>query len=110
MSNPARIAATLRDSERPYVRRVWPFEFSTWREHLKRLDAQTRRARFFGPVKDEFIDAYVDKAYGRNAIVYGAFVDGTMRAAGELQRLGGGAPAVGVRRRREGSGGVAFHA
>jgi len=87
MSDPVRIAATLRDSERPYVRRVWPFEFSTWREHLKRLDAQTRRARFFGPVKDEFIDAYVDKAYGRNAIVYGAFVDGTMRAAGELQFL-----------------------
>ncbi|MGE4247085.1 MAG: GNAT family N-acetyltransferase [Parvibaculaceae bacterium] len=85
MSNPTSLRALPRRPDRPVIRRVWPFEFSSWREHLKRLDPQTRRARFFGPVRDEFIDSYVDKAHARGAIVYGAFVGGCMRAAGELQ-------------------------
>jgi len=69
------------------IHRVWPVDYASWRAHLKRLDPASRRQRFFGAVSDAFLDAYVDRAHGQEAIVYGAFADGVMRAASELRLL-----------------------
>lgn len=67
------------------IRHLWPADYAAWRAHLKRLDPVSRRQRFFGPVSDAFLDSFVDRAHGQGALVYGAFVDGIMRAAGELR-------------------------
>jgi GNAT superfamily N-acetyltransferase len=67
------------------IHRLWPPDYASWRAHLKRLDPQSRRQRFFGAVSDAFLDSYVDRAHGDGALVYGAFVEGVMRAASELR-------------------------
>ncbi len=67
------------------IRRLWPADFPAWRAHLKRLDPASRRQRFFGSVSEAFLDSYVDNAHGQGALVYGAFVDGVVRAVGELR-------------------------
>lgn len=71
------------------IHRVWPLHFADWRAHLKRLEPQSRRQRFFGAVSDAFLDSYVDRAQGDGAIVYGAFTDGAMRASSELRLIRG---------------------
>jgi GNAT superfamily N-acetyltransferase len=46
--------------------------------------------RFGGGVSDDFIRGYVDLSIGLDAVTHGFFVDGTLRGAGELRRLGTG--------------------
>ena len=40
------------------VRRLWIGEAELYRQHLLRLDAESRRNRFGGAVSDEFIGRY----------------------------------------------------
>jgi GNAT superfamily N-acetyltransferase len=70
------------------IRKVWVGEADRYRDHLLRLDAASRRARFAGHVSDEFVRDYADLALGIDAIVHGFFVDGTLRGAAELRPLG----------------------
>jgi len=74
------------------VRKLWIGETAKYRDHLLRLDAQSRRNRFSGGVSDQFIRNYVDLIPGLDAIVHGFFVGGTMRGAAELRPLGAGFP------------------
>lgn len=68
-------------------RKLWPNELVLLREHLQRLDRDTRRLRFGNAVGDRFIDAYCDTVYALNSVIYGCFIDGTLRAVAELRLL-----------------------
>jgi GNAT superfamily N-acetyltransferase len=74
------------------IRRLWPTETDKFRDHLLRLDKESRRMRFAHSVSDAFIENYAgqikDRMNDSSAIVYGYFVDGEVRAAAELHKLG----------------------
>jgi GNAT superfamily N-acetyltransferase len=70
------------------IRKLWIGEADHYRDHLLRLDIDSRRSRFGGAVADEFIRNYVTTTFGLNAAVHGFFVEGVLRGAGELRPLG----------------------
>ena len=70
------------------IRKLWIGEAAKYREHLLRLDPESRRNRFGGAVSDEFIANFVELTLGLDAVIHGFFVDGTLRGAGELRTLG----------------------
>lgn len=72
------------------VRKLWIGEAELYRDHLLRLDADSRRSRFGGAVSEDFIRNYVDLSVGLDAVVHGFFVEGLMRGAAELRPLGHG--------------------
>jgi GNAT superfamily N-acetyltransferase len=67
------------------VRRLWFGETELYRQHLLRLDAESRRNRFGGAVSDEFIRRYASALGG--VIIYGFFLHGVLRGAAELRLL-----------------------
>jgi GNAT superfamily N-acetyltransferase len=71
------------------VRRLWPSESTIFEAHLLRLDQTGRRLRFSGAVSDVFIQHYAAKCLDDAEIVFGWFVDGTLRGTVELHRIGG---------------------
>lgn len=70
------------------IRKLWIAEAGIYRDHLLRLDRDSRHSRFGCAVADEFIRAYVDSTYRLNAVVHGFFVNGELRGAAELRPLG----------------------
>jgi hypothetical protein len=70
------------------IRKLWLGEADRYRDHLLRLDAESRHSRFGGGVSDEFIRNYVGTTFGLSAVVHGFFVDGVLRGAAELRPLG----------------------
>ena len=72
------------------IRKLWIGETARYRDHLLRLDPESRRARFGGGVADDFVRRYVETTTGLDAIVHGFFVEGAMRGAAELRSLGAG--------------------
>lgn len=71
------------------VRKLWIGEATAYRDHLLRLEPESRRRRFFGIVSDTFLARHAATAHDLGAVVHGFFVDGTLRGAAELRRLGG---------------------
>jgi GNAT superfamily N-acetyltransferase len=72
------------------IRKLWIGESGKYREHLLRLDPESRRNRFGGAVSDEFIERFVQLTLGLEAVIHGFFVDGILRGAAELRTLGSG--------------------
>src|SRR5499427_2460422 len=70
------------------IRKLWIGEAEDYRDHLLRLDAQSRRNRFAGAVSDDFVRDYADLSFGIDAIIHGFFVDGALRGAAELRPIG----------------------
>ena len=70
------------------IRRLWPTETDKFRDHLLRLDAGNRRMRFAHAVSDAFIADYASRMTEYGSLVYGHVVDGQVRGAAELRRLG----------------------
>jgi GNAT superfamily N-acetyltransferase len=70
------------------IRKIWVAEAEIYRDHLLRLDPQSRRNRFAGAVSDEFIRNFVEMSSGLDAVIHGFFIDGTLRGAAELRPLG----------------------
>jgi GNAT superfamily N-acetyltransferase len=70
------------------IRKLWIGETAKYREHILRLDPESRRNRFAGGVSDDFIRKYVELANSLDAVIYGFFVNGVMRGAAELRPLG----------------------
>jgi len=70
------------------IRKLWFTETDKFRDHLLRLDPETRRLRFGSNVNDHFIRRYVEQGGRLNSIVYGYFVGREMRAAAELRMIG----------------------
>ena len=70
------------------IRKLWIGEADRYREHLLRLDRESRRNRFAGAVADQFLWDYAELAFGIDAVIHGFFIDGTLRGAAELRAVG----------------------
>jgi GNAT superfamily N-acetyltransferase len=70
------------------IRKLWIHETALYRDHLLRLDTESRRNRFGGAVSDEFIENYVETCSAFDAVMYGFFVEGTLRGVAELRPIG----------------------
>jgi GNAT superfamily N-acetyltransferase len=70
------------------IRRLWPTETDKFCDHLLRLDPESRRMRFAHSVSDDFIAEYAGRMTEFGSLVYGHLVDGKVRGAAELRRLG----------------------
>lgn len=70
-------------------RKLWPAETGKFRDHLLRLDKQSRRLRFAHGVSDAYIEEYATRMSDMGSIVH-AFIDkdGEVRACAELKKLG----------------------
>ena len=71
------------------IRKMWIGEAARYRNHLLRLDAESRGRRFGGGVSDAYIRNYVTPSMWLDAVVHGFFVSGTLRGADELRPIGG---------------------
>jgi GNAT superfamily N-acetyltransferase len=71
------------------IRKMWIGEAARYRNHLLRLDPDSRHRRFGGGVSDAYIRNYVTPSMWLDAVVHGFFVDGTLRGAAELRPIDG---------------------
>lgn len=69
------------------VRKLWIGEADAYRDHLLRLDPESRHRRFSGAVGDDFIARHAASIGGFGVVAYGFFIDGTLRGAAELRPL-----------------------
>ena len=67
------------------VRKLWPGEAEAYRDHLLRLDAESRHRRFSGAVGDDFVAQHARSTGDFGTVVYGFFLEGTLRGAAELR-------------------------
>ena len=74
------------------LRRLSPADLSGFRDHLLRLDEQSRRSRFGMDASDDFILGYARRCFGFDDVIYGFVIDGGVRAAGELRGIGHNLP------------------
>ncbi|MGH6673375.1 MAG: GNAT family N-acetyltransferase [Xanthobacteraceae bacterium] len=74
------------------IRKLWLGEADKLREHILRLDPQSRRNRFGGAVSDDYIRKYADLSPAIDGVVHGCFIDGALRGAAELRPVGPGLP------------------
>ena len=58
------------------VRKLWPTETGKFRDHLLRLDKESRRLRFAHSVSDSFIDDYASRMTEFGSVVYGHIAEG----------------------------------
>ena len=70
------------------IRKLWPTEIGKFRDHLLRLDKESRRLRFAHFVSDAFIDDYAARMTDHGGLVFGYLIAGQVRAAAELRKLG----------------------
>jgi GNAT superfamily N-acetyltransferase len=70
------------------IRKLWAGETDAYRDHLLRLDPDSRYRRFSGGVSDDFIARHAATANEIGVVVHGFFVDSTLRGAAELRRNG----------------------
>ncbi|HEY4982928.1 MAG TPA: GNAT family N-acetyltransferase [Pseudolabrys sp.] len=70
------------------IRKLWIGETDAYRDHLLRLDRESRRRRFSGTVSDDVIARHAATANGIGVVVHGFFVDGVLRGAAELRPNG----------------------
>jgi GNAT superfamily N-acetyltransferase len=70
------------------IRKLWGVERDAYRDHLLRLDAESRRNRFCGTIADSIIRTYAATTRGSDVIVHGFFVDGVLRGAVDLRISG----------------------
>jgi GNAT superfamily N-acetyltransferase len=68
-----------------HVRRLYGPDLPLFREHLLRLDPETRHDRFGLQVSDEYLENYAELCFAPGALTYGYFEDGVIRGAGELR-------------------------
>ena len=77
-----------------FIRKLWGGEADAYRDHLLRLDRDSRYRRFSGTVSDEFIARHAATSGDIGVVVHGFFVDGVLRGAAELRRMGTGLGSV----------------
>jgi GNAT superfamily N-acetyltransferase len=70
------------------TRKLYVTEYHKYRDHLLRLDGDSRRMRFGMTVDDGFIGDYTLRLHDMKSIVYAHTIDGDVRAAAELRPLG----------------------
>lgn len=70
------------------IRKLWIGEADQYRDHLLRLDPDSRRARFGGAIGDEVIRHYVAQTDMLAVVLHGFFVDGVLRGVAEIRMMG----------------------
>ena len=70
------------------IRKLWVGEAAKYRDHMLRLDPDSRNSRFAGGVSDDFVRKYADLSQSLDAVIHGFFIGGMMRGAAELRPLG----------------------
>lgn len=70
------------------VRRLWLSDRQAVLDYFCRLDPETRANRFMGQVSETGTRLYADQAMSAQGVMFGAFVDGTLRGLGELRPAG----------------------
>lgn len=70
------------------IRKLLRSEVQLFADHLLRLDKESRRLRFTHAVSDEYVSNYAKTAADPGTIVYIYTLDGVVRAAAELKRMG----------------------
>ncbi len=70
------------------IRKLWFTETEKFRDHLLRLDSESRRMRFGMVVGDDFIRKYAGQATQFQSVIYGSFAGREMHAAAELRMIG----------------------
>ena len=70
------------------IRKLWVGEGAALRDHLLRLDPESRRSRFGSPVNRFFIEQYASRAISSDSVVHGFFADGVLRGVAELRVFG----------------------
>jgi GNAT superfamily N-acetyltransferase len=70
------------------IRKLWMGEAAKYRDHLLRLDIDSRYSRFAGGVSDDFVTRYAEMSNVLDAVLYGFFLGRTMHGAAELRPLG----------------------
>jgi GNAT superfamily N-acetyltransferase len=74
------------------IRKLWVGEADQYRDHLLRLDAESRRNRFGFALADELIATYVASPTWSGAVMHGFLVDGVLRGVAELKPFGAAFP------------------
>ena len=69
------------------IRKLCPSDGEPLRAHFGRLDSETLRMRFGGRPDIGFTDAYIANLYHLGTAVFGAFVEGELRASAELRAI-----------------------
>ena len=69
------------------IRKLQPGEVERFRDHLLRLDKDSRRLRFAHGVSDSFIEDYAERMGDMGGIVFAYIIDGQVRAVAELRKL-----------------------
>lgn len=92
MHKPMELPMSVIQCGRGIIRKLWPGEEGKLRDHLLRLDPESRRMRFSGAVSDDFIRSYADTAYRINSLVFGYLEEGELRGASELRPISGNWP------------------
>lgn len=70
------------------IRKLWVADTAAFKDHLMRLDPQTRRNRFGMAASDEFVARYAETSFALDTLIHGVFVGGDLVAVGELRALG----------------------
>ena len=70
------------------IRKLWSVETHAYRDHLLRLDGESRRNRFNAAIADDTVRGYAATARGSDVILHGFFVDGVLRGVADLRILG----------------------
>jgi GNAT superfamily N-acetyltransferase len=70
------------------IRKLWPQEAKRFRDHLLRLDKDSRRMRFAHGVSDTFIEDYAARMTEMGSVVFAYIVEDEVRAVAELRKLG----------------------
>ena len=74
------------------IRKLWIGEAARYRDHLLRLDAESRRNRFGLEIADELIESYVVSPTWSGAVMHGFIADGVLRGVAELKPFGAAFP------------------
>lgn len=72
------------------IRKLWRGDRDAFRDHLLRLDPQTRRNRFGMAAGDAFIARYADTSFTLGTLIHGLFLGDRIVGVGELRSLGTG--------------------
>lgn len=70
------------------IRKLWVADTAAFRDHLLRLDPQTRRNRFGMATGDDFIRRYAENSFALDTLIHGVFVGSDLVGVGELRSLG----------------------
>jgi RimJ/RimL family protein N-acetyltransferase len=66
------------------TRKLFVTEYHKYKDHLIRLDVESRRMRFGMSVRDEFIVQYAQRLNDMKSIIFGHIIGGEVCAAAEL--------------------------